>query len=40
VRHDPDAITAALDEVYAATDSDVDPALAAVAQRLLQRVEW
>jgi metal-responsive CopG/Arc/MetJ family transcriptional regulator len=39
-RHQPDAVTRALDEVYATEASELDPALAAAAWRVLQRSEW
>jgi metal-responsive CopG/Arc/MetJ family transcriptional regulator len=40
LRHDPDAITAALDRVYGAADAEIDRAITAAGERLLQRVEW
>ena len=39
-RHQPDAVTAALDAVYASESSNLDPALAAAAARNLERTEW
>jgi hypothetical protein len=39
-RHDPDAVTAALDEVLNELDEDIDPFVDAAARRILQRVEW
>ena len=39
-RHDPDAITQALNEVYEHESSELDPGLAAVSTSLLARVEW
>ena len=39
-RHDPDAITAALDRVARELGTGVDPFSAAAARRLLERSEW
>jgi predicted transcriptional regulator len=39
-RHRPDAVTAALDRVYADEDSHADPAVIAAAARALADVEW
>lgn len=39
-RHDPDAITDAIDRVSSAVDSRPDPFVSAAAHRLLERVEW
>ena len=39
-RHSPDAVTAALDAVYACEPSGLDADLAAAAARTLERVEW
>ena len=39
-RHQPDGVTAALDVVYESEPSNVDPALAAAAARVLERTEW
>ena len=39
-RHDPDAITQALNQVYERLDSQSDPAVSAAAREVLQRVEW
>jgi metal-responsive CopG/Arc/MetJ family transcriptional regulator len=39
-RHDPDAVTDALNRVCDAVQADIDPAVAAAGTRLLERVEW
>jgi metal-responsive CopG/Arc/MetJ family transcriptional regulator len=39
-RHRPDSVTAALDAIYAETESDFDPALQAAAAQILERSEW
>ena len=39
-RHDPDAITEAMNKVCAEVDSRPDPALSADARRILERNEW
>ncbi len=39
-RHRPQAVTAALDRVYADQSPHVDPAVAGAAVRTLARVEW
>ena len=39
-RHDPDAITEALNRVCGLEDSGTDPAVSAAARRVLERVEW
>jgi predicted transcriptional regulator len=39
-RHQPDAVTAALDRVYADEVPAFDPALAAAAARTLAATEW
>ena len=39
-RHQPDRVTAALDHLYANEPACVDPAVAAVSMRLLERSEW
>ena len=39
-RHQPDAVTEALDAVYAIESSSLDPALSAAAAQVLQRSEW
>jgi len=39
-RHRPDAITAALDVIYGAVDSDLDPALHGAAAQVLEHTEW
>ncbi len=36
-RHDPDSVTAALNDVYDSLDSQLDPALAAVGMDVLRR---
>ena len=39
-RHDPEAITEAMNAVCADLDTRPDPALAAIARRVLARSEW
>lgn len=39
-RHDPDAITEALNRVYADIDSRMDPAFAGVVRKAFERNEW
>lgn len=39
-RHDPDAVTAALNRVYDDMGADPDPAIRASAIETLKRVEW
>ncbi len=39
-RHDPDAITAALDRVARELGTGVDPFSSAAARQLLERAEW
>jgi hypothetical protein len=39
-RHDPDAVTDALNRVCDAVEPGIDPAVAAAGTRLLERVEW
>lgn len=39
-RHDPDAVTTALDRLCESLDARIDPAIAAARRRLLDRVEW
>ncbi len=39
-RHDPEAVTDALNRLYETEDSRSDPAVASAARRLLQRAEW
>jgi len=39
-RHDPDAVTEAMNRVCEAMDTYSDPALSAAARRTLQDVEW
>ena len=38
-RHDPDAVTAALDRVYAEADGDCDPFTGAAAASILERTD-
>ncbi|HEY7317710.1 MAG TPA: hypothetical protein VIE89_09065 [Candidatus Binatia bacterium] len=39
-RHDPEAITEAMNRVCEAVDTYQDPAIAAAATRILEDVEW
>ena len=39
-RHDPDAITEAMNQVCKTVDTRPDPAVSAVSRRTLKRVEW
>ena len=39
-RHDPEAITEAMNEVCSEVDARPDPALSAAARRILERSEW
>ena len=39
-RHDPDAVTAALNQVYGDGDAEPDPAVRAAAAETLKRIEW
>ena len=39
-RHDPEAVTEAMNRVCEMVDTRPDPALAAVARRMLEAVEW
>ena len=39
-RHDPDAVTEALNRVCELLDSHPDPAVSAATRQLLARVEW
>jgi metal-responsive CopG/Arc/MetJ family transcriptional regulator len=39
-RHDPEAITDAMNKVCDAVDSRPDPGLREAARRILERVEW
>jgi metal-responsive CopG/Arc/MetJ family transcriptional regulator len=39
-RHDPDAVTEAMNRVCEAIDTRPDPAISAVARRRLESVEW
>ena len=40
LRHDPDAITEAMNSVCDALDTSLDPALSAAAARILEHTEW
>lgn len=40
LRHDPDAVTEAMNSVCDALGTEVDPAFSAAAGRILQRTEW
>lgn len=40
VRHDPEAVTDALNRICELVDSRADPAVAAAGRRVLERVEW
>ena len=40
VRHDADTIREALDRLCAAEDSNLDPAVAEAARRILRETEW
>jgi metal-responsive CopG/Arc/MetJ family transcriptional regulator len=40
VRHDPDAVTAALDRVYSVPESDMDSVISRAGQHVLQQVDW
>ena len=40
VRHDPEAITEALNRVYDFSETPTDPAITAAARHLLAQVEW
>jgi hypothetical protein len=40
LRHEPDAITEALNRVYDDPDVELDPAVSAAGVELLRRVEW
>jgi len=39
-RHDPEAITEAMNEVCSEVDARPDPALSAASRRILERSEW
>jgi metal-responsive CopG/Arc/MetJ family transcriptional regulator len=39
-RHDPDAVTQAINRVCEAIDTSPDPAISAAARRRLESVEW
>src|SRR2546426_9803976 len=39
-RHDPEAITEAMNRVAALVDTHLDPGLAAATRRILERTEW
>lgn len=39
-RHDPEAITEAMNQVCDAVGSEPDPAVSAAARRVLERVQW
>ena len=39
-RHDPDAITEAMNRICDLVDPQIDPAIAAASSHILQRVEW
>lgn len=39
-RHDPDAVTEAMNRVADAIDTRPDPGIAGVAERALHRTEW
>jgi len=39
-RHDPEAVTAAMDRVAQDIEARPDPGLAAAARRVLERSEW
>ncbi len=39
-RHDPEAVTEAMNKVCEAVDTRPDPAVSAAAKRVLQQVEW
>ena len=39
-RHDPDAITEAMNCVAAIVDTRLDPGLAAATRQILERTEW
>jgi metal-responsive CopG/Arc/MetJ family transcriptional regulator len=39
-RHDPDAITEAINRICEETDTSLDPAFTAATAKTLKRVEW
>jgi hypothetical protein len=39
-RHDPEAVTKAMNRVAALVDTRLDPGLAAASRRVLERTEW
>lgn len=39
-RHDPEAITEAVNKVCEAVDTQPEPAVSAASRRILKRVEW
>jgi ribosomal protein S7 len=39
-RHDPDAVTAAMNRVADAVDTHPDPGLASAARNILERSQW
>jgi metal-responsive CopG/Arc/MetJ family transcriptional regulator len=39
-RHDPEAVTEAMNRICEVVDTRLDPALAAAARRTLEAVEW
>jgi len=39
-RHDPEAVTEAMNRVCESVDTRLDPAIAAAARHTLERVEW
>ncbi|MGH7772011.1 MAG: hypothetical protein ACREQA_07200 [Candidatus Binatia bacterium] len=39
-RHDPEAVTEAMNKVCEAIDTRPDPAISAAARRTLKRIEW
>lgn len=39
-RHDPDAVTAAMNRVAAEVDTRADPGLVALAHTILERSDW
>jgi metal-responsive CopG/Arc/MetJ family transcriptional regulator len=39
-RHDPDAVTEALNQVWDEIEEKTDPAVSAASARILQRTDW
>ncbi len=39
-RHEPEAVTEAMNRVAGSVDTHLDPALANAAQRILEQAEW